>query len=85
MGVDDQGKAFEPSPDPRLAEESAYVKPIKLGDKGPFDDRLRPILSDKSLFGVDLYACGLAPLVTKYFTELVLGVGAVRKTLEKYV
>lgn len=85
MGVDDHGNPFSPSPDPRLAEESAYVASIKLGDKGPFDQILRPILSDKTLFGVDLYECGLAPLVIRYFTELVSGVGAVRKTLEKYV
>ena len=85
MGVDDQGNAFEPSPDPRLSEMRAYLKDVKLGDKGPFEALLHPILSDKTLFGVDLYACGLAPLVVQYFTELVAGPGAVRKTLRKYV
>lgn len=85
MGIDDQGNAFTPSPDPRLAEESAYVASVKLGDKGPFDEVLRPILSDTTLFGVDLYATGLAPLVIRYFTEMVAAPGAVRATLQRYV
>jgi len=85
LAVDDEGKAFEPSSDPRLESSQAYLKGIKLGDKGPFDKALQPLLSDETLFGVDLYKAGLADLVVSYFAELVAGPGAVRKTLEKYV
>jgi len=85
MGIDDEGKAFTPSSDPRLDQESFYVKDIKLGDKGPFAKQLKPILSDASIFAVDLYEIGMAPLVEAYFAELVAGPGAIRKTLEKYV
>jgi len=85
MGIDDNGKAFIPSNDPRLASSQSFLKDISLGDKGPFDKTLKPLLSDETLFGVDLYKAGLANLVTQYFTELVSGPGAVRATLEKYV
>ena len=85
MGIDDTGKVFTPSPDPRLAEVSLHVKDIKLGDKGPFSEQLKPILRDESIFGFDLYANGMASLVETYFTELVSSKGAIRKTLEKYL
>ena len=85
MGIDDTGGAFVPSPDPRLSDVTAHVKSIKLGDKGPFTDQLKPILGDKAIFGVDLYAIGMASLVESYFAELVASKGAVRKTLEKYL
>ena len=85
MGIDDEGKTFTPSSDPRLDQESFYVKDIKLGDKGPFGKQLKPILSDASIFAVDLYEIGMAPLVESYFAELIAAPGAIRKTLEKYV
>ncbi len=85
MAIDDEGKSFTPSSDPRLEEVSAYLKDVKLGDKGPFEAILHPILSDATLFGVDLEKAGLAEKVSSYFSELVSAVGAVRKTLVKYV
>ncbi len=85
MALDDDGNAFTLSPDPRLEEVCTYVKDIKLGDKGPFDEVLKPILSDTTIFGVDLYKTGIAPKVCSYFAELVAGPGAVRETLKKYV
>ncbi len=85
MGIDDTGKAFTPSPDPRLADVSTHVKDIKLGDTGPFTEQLKGILSDKAIFGVDLYAIGMASLVESYFAQLVASEGSIRKTLEKYL
>ena len=85
MGIDDEGNPFIPSPDPMLEKLQAYIKNISLGDKGPFTDVLRPILSDSSIFGVNLYEYNLASKVESMFAELVSGKGAVRKTLEKYI
>jgi len=85
MGVDDEGRPFSPSPDPMLEVLQGYVKNITLGDKGPFTDALKPILSDSNIFGVNLYEYNLASKVENMFTELVAGKGAVRKTLEKYI
>ena len=60
------------------------MKGIDLGQ--PLDkEQLVPILSDTAIFGVDLYACGLADKVTGYLEELLAGPGAVRAALKKYV
>lgn len=85
MGIDDDGNKFELSPDPLLESVCPYVENIKLGDTGSFHSQLQPILSDKRIFGLDLYNAGVAELVEKYFEELVAGKGAVRATLKKYV
>ena len=83
-GIDDQGEPFEVSPDPLYASMTE-----KLGDMKPGScvdaEKLRPILSDASIFGVNLYQCGLADKVIGYFEELMTGKSAVRRTLEKYV
>jgi len=85
IGVDDNGEPFTPSPDPMLEKLQNYMKDIKLGDKGPFTETVRPILSDSSIFGVNLYEYNLASKVESFFEELVAGKGAVRQTLEKYI
>ena len=84
MAVDDEGNAFEPSPDPLLETAQAYVKDMKLGEK-PDVSRLEGLLRNDTIFGVDLVEAGLAERIYKYFTELTAGKGAVRKTLHKYV
>ena len=85
MGIDDNGDKMELSPDPLLEEVVPYVTTIALGDKGPFHDQLKPILSNATIFGINLYEAGLGERVEGYFAELVSGKGAVRKTLKKYV
>jgi fructuronate reductase len=57
---------------------------IALGDAGPFSKELKPILSDASIFGVDLYEAGLGEKVEAFFSEMVRGQGAVRSVLTKY-
>ncbi|MBP7175868.1 MAG: mannitol dehydrogenase family protein [Thermoclostridium sp.] len=85
LAVDDNGEPFTLSPDPLLDHLKTIMKGISLGDKGPFDEKLKPILSDASIFGVDLYEAGLAQQVLSYFNELIQGPGAVRATLKKYL
>ena len=85
MAVDDEGKAFELSPDPLLDSVCPYVAGIKLGENTDVEEALEKVLKDKSIFGVDLYEVGLANRVCGYFKELTAGVGAVRETLKKYV
>jgi len=48
-------------------------------------DQLKGLLSDATIFGVDLLEVGLADLVLSYFTSLLEGKGAVRRTLQRYV
>jgi fructuronate reductase len=85
LAVDDNGKPFTLSPDPLLDHLQKIVEGISLGDKGPFDDKLKPVLSDASIFGVNLYETGLADQVLSYFAELIQGPGAVRAALVKYL
>jgi len=85
MGKDDDGIDFVPSPDPLLDTVMPIVKDIKIGDKGPFEDILKPLLINDKIFGVNLYDVGLAQLVLKYFSELVSKKGAIRETLQKYL
>ena len=84
MAVDDNGNAFEPSPDPLLETAQAYVRDFKLGEK-PDCSKLEGLLRNAAIFGVDLVEAGLADKVCAYFTELTAGPGAVRATLHKYV
>ena len=84
-GIDDEGKAFEPSPDPLLAELSAIVAPLEVKE-GPQDfSCLKALYSRQDVFGVDLYAAGLGGRIEAMAAELYAGPGAVRKTLHKYV
>ena len=85
MGVDDEGNVFEQSPDPRLEEVKAYLKDVKLGAVGDVHKALEPILSDKSIFAVNLYEAGLGEKVEGMFAELAAGTGAIRTTLKKYL
>lgn len=85
LAVDDNGNTFALSPDPLMDHLKKVTGGINLGDKGPFGERLKPILSDSSIFGVDLFEAGLADKVLGYFEELIQGPGAVRATLKKYL
>jgi len=83
MAVDDKGNPFTPSPDPRLDELMQKLSGIKLGDAGGFSERIKAILADKTLFGINLNACGLGNKVEAYFNKMVSRVGAVQEVLEQ--
>ncbi|MDR0410497.1 MAG: mannitol dehydrogenase family protein [Treponema sp.] len=85
LAIDDNGTAFQVSPDPFFEYLSARLKSITLGEKGNFHAILEPILSDKKIFAVNLYEAGLGEKVEALFTELVSSAGAVRKTLHRVV
>ena len=84
MAVDDEGKAFEPSPDPLLASAQEFVKGCRLGET-PDCTKLEGLLRNASIFGVDLVEAGLSDRICNYFDELISGKGAVRATLHKVV
>lgn len=84
MAVTDEGEQFSPSPDPRLSECSAHLAGIKLGDENvDVRNHLKPILSDASIFGVDLYSTPIAWRAEEYFYEMIRGKGAVRRLLKR--
>ena len=82
MGIDDDGKAFELSPDPLLCEVQPVVANVKLGKKFDVHGTVESLLKRKEIFGVDLYEAGLGEKVEAYFEKLTSGVGAVRNTIK---
>lgn len=88
MAIDDEGNAFELSPDPLLDTVCPYVAGFKLGemdDVAEIEAAVKPVLENKKIFGVNLYEVGMAEKVCEYLKEMTSGVGAVRATLKKYV
>ena len=83
MAVDDNGNKFELSPDPLLETVCPYVANIRFGETD-VELKIKPVLENAKIFGVNLYEAGLAGLVCQYFTELIAGKGAIRETLKKY-
>ena len=72
QAIDDNGNAFELSPDPLLDECRKYVENPSDIDK---------LLSRKDIFGVDLFEAGLSDKVKEYYSKLTMGKGSVRNVL----
>ncbi|HOJ09804.1 MAG TPA: mannitol dehydrogenase family protein [Clostridiales bacterium] len=85
MGINDAGKEMTLSSDPMLETLKPYFADIKLGNPESAAGKLKPILPNTELFGVDLYEVGLGEKVEQYFTEMIAGENAVRNTLRKYL
>lgn len=89
MAVDDNGNAFQLSPDPMLDTLCPVLSGIHLSDNPEknkdtdMENTLRPILQNTEIFGVDLYDVQLAVPVCCYFAEMLKGKGAVRKLLDR--
>lgn len=82
MAVDDTLHSFTPSPDPLLNEMQAALSFLAVG-ASVTEEQLMPILRRQDIFGVDLAALGLAPIITGYLNEMLSGKGAVRRALQK--
>lgn len=83
MGIDDEGNAFELSPDPMLEQLVPVMKQITLGDNTGVEEIITPILRRSEIFGVDLMETPLGEVVIDYFKQLNAGAGAVRAALKK--
>ena len=87
LGIDDEGKPFGPSPDPLYESLKAGLSGITVGQAAPdrafIHERLKPILSNPTLFGIDLYEAGLGEKVEEYFASMIARPGAVRELLSK--
>lgn len=84
LGIDDNGSPMKLSPDPLLEELRALLADVQFGAPGGFEG-LRPILSNAYIFGCDLYEVGLGNRIEEYFSRMLTGIGAVRKTLHEEV
>jgi len=84
MAIDDVGNVFELSPDLMIKSLTNIMQNIKLSKSQNVHENLLLILSNESIFGVNLYEVGLGEKIESYFKELNAGKGAVRSTLKKY-
>lgn len=85
MGINDTGKTYEVGPDPRGAILQKTLEGLYLGKNENISLKLAPILSDESLFGVNLYEVGLGTKVEHYFAEFTAGTNVIQKVLNKYL
>lgn len=87
MGIDDNGKPMEISPDPMLEELQKHIKNIKFKNKETIGNNLKPILSNKTIFAVDLYdeKINLGNKIENYFSEMISKENAVKECLTKYI
>ena len=82
MAVDDKGREFELSSDPRFEDLLPIMSKASLGmDEKEARELIAPILKDDTIFAVDLWEAGLGERVSDLFVELTRGTGAVRKVL----
>lgn len=82
--VGDDGAVFKQSPDPNLEALSKLVTGFELGKA--FDTkRLKPLFSDETICGVNLYDCGLGHKTEMLFEEMNQGIGSIRKTLKYHL
>ncbi len=85
MAIDDNGTAFELSPDPLLPEVTPLVAGVSLGIPFNAHSVCQPILSRADIFGLNLYETPLAATVEQLFAELCSGPGAVRQVIHRTV
>ena len=85
LAVDDRGKPFELSPDPMLPELRERLSGVTLGQPETLGGRLRPLLVNEALFGIDLYRAGLGETIETMTRAMLAGPGAVRATLREYL
>lgn len=82
LAIDDEGKAFEPSPDPMLASLQEDLKDVKFKDNEGIDESLLKIIGNEEIFGIDLVEIGLADKIIADFKEMNKEEGGVRKFLQ---
>ena len=85
LALDDEGRNYELSPDPLNQELTQQLAGVELGKPETLTGQLKPILSNANIFGVNLYEAGIGEKIELMFSEEIAGVGAVRKTLHKYL
>ncbi len=85
LGIDDNGDPIELSSDPLLPSLKEQLSAIRFSDPDSVKGNLDGLLSNSSVFGSDLVACGLSPKIESFVSEMIEGPGAVRKTLKKHL
>lgn len=85
LGIDDNGEAFELSPDPMADELKCQLDGIVWGESSSYTGQLKNLLSNANIFGINLYEAGIGDKIEEMFVEEISGKGAIRETLKKYL
>ncbi|WP_071130917.1 mannitol dehydrogenase family protein [Enterococcus timonensis] len=85
LAVDDNGESFTPSPDPLLSELQEKLAPLHLGFDGDVHPIVKDILSNETIFSLNLYQAGLGEKIEGFLLEMLQGPGSIRATLQKYL
>lgn len=85
LGLDDEERPIELSPDPMMEQLRGYLSLVRFGQPETVGESLRPILSSTRIFGLDLYETGLGETIEEYFKRMITGKHAVRQVLEQEV
>lgn len=84
-GRDDRGSEYELAPDPLAERLHALLKFEEWGvSETVLSEKLRPILSNRSLFGTDLYQAGIGKRIEQMLAEMLTAPGAARAAVRKY-
>lgn len=85
-GIDDNGEPMELSPDPVLEEMRRHITPGMFGNSrlsAAEEADITRILGNEEIFGTDTVSAGLGDKITGFFTAMLSGNGAVRRTLKR--
>lgn len=85
LEVDDFGNEMVCSGDPMFLSLKKELEGVKIGNPESLNGKLTSILSNDVIFGCDLMKIGLGKKIEQMVREEIEGIGAVRKTLKKYL
>ncbi len=85
LEVDDFGNEMVCSGDPMFLSLKKELEGVKLGNPESLNGKLTSILSNDVIFGCDLMKIGLGKKIEQMVREEIESIGAVRKTLKKYL
>ncbi len=78
MAVDDEGKPYRLAPDPLAEDWHRALSTVKWGDPASLKDQLRPLLSNETVFLVNMYDAGLGGRIEEMFRQMIAGPGSCR-------
>ena len=82
-GIDDNGQPFTLSPDPLAAELTVKFANFEFAQQS-YTPEIKALLSDSTIFGVDLVEIGLAEKTFALYEELSRQPGAIRQVLAQF-
>ena len=83
LGVDDELKKMELSPDPMLEPLRAILREVQAGRPETYRGQLRPVLANPVIMGTDLTKTCLSDKIETLFQQMLEGEGAVRRVLDE--